>query len=262
MIPAQVPTDKVSAFIARYEHLLEPVNIEFVRRVFKDGTDKYARRLAQYGFDRCRTVLDAGCGFGQWSLALRTLVESVTATDIQEGRVLFLDALVRELGIDALNVRYADLEKIPAADATFDGVFCYGVLYTTKSWRRTLAELARVAKPGARLYVNCNGLGYYKSSWREQPNKSASHDPRKWAALAFYNTWRLENALDPVEWPLSIIDPAELHEELERVGFVDRVQSAEGTYRAPGYTGLGEPSFFKGEYDGDLGVYEVVATRK
>lgn len=259
---ASVPQQKISAFIERYNHLLEPVNVEFVQRVFGDGTEKYARRLEQYGFDKCNAVLDAGCGFGQWSLALRSLVDSVTATDIQEGRVLFLDALVRELALDGMKVAYADLAQIPAPDASFDGIFCYGVLYTTTSWKKTLGEFARVAKPGARLYVNCNGFGYYKHTWTEQPNKSASHDPRKWAALAFYNTWRIEKGYDTVQWPLAIIEPSDLHAELDRLGFTDIVQCAEGKYRAPGYVGPGEPSFFQGEYGGDLGVYEVVAIRK
>src|SRR5207249_6711989 len=61
----------------------------------------------------------------------------------------------------------------------FDGVFCFGVIFTTSDWRRALGEMTRVLAPGGLLYANENGIGYYKHAFTQQPNKRDGHDPRK-----------------------------------------------------------------------------------
>ena len=43
--------------------------------------------------------LDAGCGFGQWSLALASLNERVNACDVSQLRVDFLSDMVRQLDV-------------------------------------------------------------------------------------------------------------------------------------------------------------------
>ena len=42
----------------------------FVERIFHGGIEKYLRRLNAIELKNFDNVLDAGCGFGQWSIAL------------------------------------------------------------------------------------------------------------------------------------------------------------------------------------------------
>ena len=44
----------------------------FIQRVFSKGLDSYINRLEAIGFTKKSKVLDAGCGYGQWSIALHT----------------------------------------------------------------------------------------------------------------------------------------------------------------------------------------------
>jgi ubiquinone/menaquinone biosynthesis C-methylase UbiE len=107
-----------------------------------------------------RHVLDAGCGFGQWTLSLSGLNEAVSACDISPARISALQELALALGRKNIEAEVSSLEPLPYPDAHFDGVFCYSVLPLV-GWREALREIHRVAKPGGVIYVNANAIGYY-----------------------------------------------------------------------------------------------------
>lgn len=65
----------------------------FLQRIYADGLDKYTDRLQAIGFAEHEHVLDAGCGYGQWSLALAGMNQAVSACDISPLRVNFLGDL-------------------------------------------------------------------------------------------------------------------------------------------------------------------------
>lgn len=46
----------------------------------------------------------------------------------------------------------ADAARMPSPDATYDAVFNFGVLHHLPEWRAGVAEVARILKPGGRLY--------------------------------------------------------------------------------------------------------------
>ena len=257
-----IDTKKLQSYLDENRDLLEPVSYDFASRMYAGGLEKYDRRLRQVGFHKCKAVLDAGSGTGQWSLALSQMCDQVTATDILEGRVYMLDGLVKTAGVKNVKVEYGSLKKLKYADASFDGIICYGVIFTTGDWQTTLKEMSRVLRPGGLIYVTGNGPGYYRQIWSEQPNKMEGHDPRKWAALAFYNTWRIDQGLDGLEVPLQIIPPDDMVKELETLGFENVVRTGEGQYKDPTYDGPTEKPFFKAEYMGDVCVYEVVGMKR
>jgi SAM-dependent methyltransferase len=259
--PVPITAARLLEQLEAQRHLLEPFSYDFARRMYTEGIEKYKKRLVQAGFAGLDHILDAGSGTGQWSLAMAELCNQVTATDVLEGRVYLLDGLVKGLKVSNLRVECGSLHKIEKPDATFDGVFCYSVIDRTGDWRKPLRELLRVLKPGGKLYLTANGAGYYRYTWQAQPNKSEGHDPRKWAALAFYNTWRVEQGLDTVELGLTIIEPEALIEECKRLGLKDVVQAEEGQYVVPGFTGEKGQSFAKGSYLGDTAMYEIIGTK-
>jgi ubiquinone/menaquinone biosynthesis C-methylase UbiE len=100
-----------------------------------------------------RRILDAGCGSGPLSAALRDRGAIVTGFDLSTAMI---DLARRRLGDDA-DLIVADLaEPLPYADATFDDVVASLVLHYLKDWTEPLAELRRVLEPGGRLMLSVN----------------------------------------------------------------------------------------------------------
>ncbi len=98
-----------------------------------------------------RRILDAGCGSGPLSAALRAKGAVVTGFDASAAMV---DLARHRLGDDA-DLRVADLgAPLPFADAEFDDVVASLVLHYLEDWASPLAELRRVLKPGGRLILS------------------------------------------------------------------------------------------------------------
>ncbi|MEE2037732.1 class I SAM-dependent methyltransferase [Nocardiopsis sp. CT-R113] len=98
-----------------------------------------------------RRILDAGCGAGPLSSALRDRGAVVTGIDAS-AEMLALAG--RRLGDDA-DLRVADLsDPLPFADGAFDDVVASLVLHYLEDWGPTLAEMRRVLRPGGRLIAS------------------------------------------------------------------------------------------------------------
>ncbi|KAA2252462.1 class I SAM-dependent methyltransferase [Solihabitans fulvus] len=100
-----------------------------------------------------RRILDAGCGSGVVSAALRDRGAVVTGFD----RSTKMVELARQrLGGDAA-LQVADVTgPLPYPDGAFDDVVAALVLHYLEDWTAPLAELRRVLKPGGRLIVAVN----------------------------------------------------------------------------------------------------------
>ncbi len=101
------------------------------------------------------TILDVGCGTGQDALDLAQAVGP-------HGRVVGIDSsetmleVARTRAAQAqLAVEYvlADATQLPFADASFDACQASRVLGHLRQPERALAEMVRVARPGARIVV-------------------------------------------------------------------------------------------------------------
>jgi SAM-dependent methyltransferase len=112
----------------------------------------YARPaiLALAGDVTGRRILDAGCGSGPLSAALRDRGAIVTGID---SSAKMLELTRRRLGADA-PLYVADLGRpLPFTDGAFDDVIASLVLHYLEDWTSPLAELRRVLTPGGRLIV-------------------------------------------------------------------------------------------------------------
>ncbi|GAB3824824.1 class I SAM-dependent methyltransferase [Kribbella italica] len=100
-----------------------------------------------------RNILDAGCGAGPLSAALRDGGARITAFDASREMV----ALAQErLGPDT-RVLQADLGgTLPFETGEFDDVVVSLVLHYFEDWSGPLAELRRILKPGGRLILSVN----------------------------------------------------------------------------------------------------------
>lgn len=127
---------------------------------FYKNLDFYKKRLSMIGFERLPKVLDAGSGIGQWSVALSYLNKYVEAIDISTQRVKFASSMAQISHVENCSFQVGSLESLPYDNETFDGIFCFGVFMFTDT-ERTLQEFKRVLKPGGKMYLNFNSLGWY-----------------------------------------------------------------------------------------------------
>jgi ubiquinone/menaquinone biosynthesis C-methylase UbiE len=105
-----------------------------------------------------RRILDAGCGSGPLSAALRARGAVVTGLDVSAAMI---ELARQRLGEDA-DLHVADLSApLPFTDAEFDDVVASLVLHYVEDWGGPLSELRRVLKPGGRLFMSVNHPGAY-----------------------------------------------------------------------------------------------------
>lgn len=231
----------------------------FLQRIYGEGLNKYVDRLKAIGFTGKDAVLDAGCGYGQWSLALAEMNKTVESCDISPLRVRFLEALTDQFGISNMTAKVSGIDVMPYTDNYFDAVFCYGVIFLTP-WRQSLMELKRVLKPDGQLYVNANGLGWYMFLWKEEHNKADDYDPKAVAARCLCDTLTYDRKGIYEPGMNLIIEPEGIKQELERLGIKHIEIAHEGGLHLDQSVPAPKP-FFKGEYNGQVGIYEVMASK-
>ena len=102
-------------------------------------------------------VLDLGCGAGRNAVPLARLGWKVVGTDLSWPMLCAAATRTREDRLDdRLHLVLAPMESIPARDRSFDLVIAHGIWNLARSaaqFRQALGEAARVAKPGAGLFV-------------------------------------------------------------------------------------------------------------
>ena len=109
--------------------------------------------IDQLALQEGATILDVGCGTGQDTLDLARAVGPrgrVVGIDLSE--TMLLEARTRAAH-EHLPVEYvlADATHLPFADASFDGCRASRVLGHLHEPEQALAEMVRVARPGARI---------------------------------------------------------------------------------------------------------------
>ncbi|MFD8142215.1 class I SAM-dependent methyltransferase [Streptomyces sp. NPDC059708] len=141
--PDPVRANDYDAFAEAYsaENENSPVNASYERPAM----------LALAGDVAGRRILDAGCGSGPLSAALRERGAVVTGVDSSAGML----ALARRRLGDGAALHVADLnDPLPFDDGAFDDVVASLVLHYLEDWGPVLAELRRVIRPGGRLLAS------------------------------------------------------------------------------------------------------------
>ena len=158
---------------------------EFLRAEFVLGLGYYVDRIDRLLF-RGDRVLDAGCGAGQWTLALAQRFRQVDAVDIKCERLSVLSALAERMGIRNVKAYPCPLEQLACEDAAFDAVFCYSVLMVTRL-EPVLREFHRVLRPGGRVYACLNADGWSRYLAEEKGQKDP--DVRRAGLSTLYTTY-------------------------------------------------------------------------
>jgi ubiquinone/menaquinone biosynthesis C-methylase UbiE len=103
-------------------------------------------------------VLDAGCGTGNYSVAVIPYVRRIEAVDVNPAMIRVASG---KLSGEDVSFHEAPIDELPFDDATFDGVMVNQVLHHLpesgdgfSAHRRAVEEMSRVLKPGGVLTVN------------------------------------------------------------------------------------------------------------
>lgn len=114
---------------------------------------RWSRRLAEPFLDFCgcadgEDVLDAGCGTGSlaFAVAQRANVRSIQGVDFSPAYIQHATQLNHDPRIEFM---VGDVCALPFADATFDRILSLLVLHFVPHADRAIAEMRRVARPGA-----------------------------------------------------------------------------------------------------------------
>lgn len=114
-----------------------------------------ARRLLRVG-GRLHggRALEIGCGSGAGAVLILEVFGAVAvdAFDLDPRMVRRARARLARHGSQA-RVWVGDAECIAAQDAAYDAVFDFGIIHHVPRWRRALAEVERVLKPGGSFYA-------------------------------------------------------------------------------------------------------------
>lgn len=155
-----------------HEWCLSESEKEFAGYEFAHDFSYYLQRVDRLMFAG-NDVLDAGCGMGQWSIALAQRFRNVAAIDLKPERLEVLKNLSSKMGLHNIRCQVGALEALDFQDASFDAVFCYGVIMFTPI-SEVLKEFYRILRPGGRVYLCLNGDGWshYLAHERGRDNPS------------------------------------------------------------------------------------------
>jgi SAM-dependent methyltransferase len=240
-----------------YKDVLGENDYSFIQRVYEGGFGQYENRLRAIGFEGMDKVLDAGCGFGQWSFALANLNKTVCSTDLSSIRVKLGTELAGQLNKDNMHFRFASLEEQPFGDNEFDAIFCFQAIFLSDP-KKVLKEFHRMLKPGGKLYVNANGLGWSLNLWKNSPYQTTDYNPRANVAKAFQNTVNYGSDLPIGEGQL-IIEPEEMAAWVTDLKFKILGQGGDADINLR--DDIEMQPFFKSEYYGFTGIHELLVEK-
>ena len=230
-----------------------PNDRAFFDRVFATPEEIYIERLTGLGFTGMNHVIDAGCGFGQWTAALATLNHSVTGVDVEQLRIDVLREVARRRGLNNVRAVTGSITALPLPDVCADGVYCYGVIFAA-DYRRALQEFRRVLRPGGRLYLTANGPGWFVHNLVSSPNRVPGFSPRRMVLRSIRETVRYALAGQPPDHGQLDHPSPQMARSLAACGFSD--------VRIGGESRLsGGRQFFRDRMWGLEAVYEAVGTR-
>jgi ubiquinone/menaquinone biosynthesis C-methylase UbiE len=227
----------------------------FFHRVYAEGLGKYTRRLEALGLSGGHRALDAGCGLGQWSLALAGLCGEVNGVDISHERIDACRKISRNLEFKNVEFAISELEHLPFRDDCFDRVVCYSVLNLTH-YEKSIEELARVTLPGGLVYISTNDVGRYVYDIVNCPNPAADFNPRTFGAMTFWNTFvRKRSGLSPATGGV-IMNKSRTIRLLRNVGFEIVDSGPEGRILQ------NTENFMSGDYCGLTSTFDVLARKR
>ena len=156
--------ENYTAVSADYDRTRVPVGVEIILGCLASG----GRPLASL------RLLDAGCGTGSYSAALRNYAGAIDAVDMNPSMLGVAWAKLDRTRGCPVTLHEAGIDALPFEDSCFDAVMVNQVLHHLPDspdngrpmLRRVLGELARVLRPGGAAIVNtCSHVQLRRGWW-------------------------------------------------------------------------------------------------
>ena len=155
--------ENYTAVSADYDRTRVPVGVEIILGCLASGR----RPLASL------RLLDAGCGTGSYSAALRHYAGAIDAVDLNPSMLGVARAKLDGTPGCLVALHEAGIDALPFEDACFDAVMVNQVLHHLPDsphdgWpmlRRVLAEFARVLRPGGMAVINTCSHEQLRRGW-------------------------------------------------------------------------------------------------
>ena len=139
-------------------------------------------------------VLDAGCGSGQFAIALAERGMTVTGVDLSPAMIRRANAHAMERGV-VIDWRTGDITQLADPLAVYDAIFARVLLQFVPDVVAALREFRRVLRPGGRLLASVPGAlsPIYRASWlRHLPGGDPGNN--------YLLPWELEHLLQEGGW--------------------------------------------------------------
>jgi SAM-dependent methyltransferase len=207
----------------------------FVRSPPNETLLGFARRERQAGHSR---LVDLGCGAGRNAIPLAEQGWTVAGTDLSWPMLAAAADRAKAGGLsDRVLLTLAPMDQIPFADQTMDFVVAHGIWNLARSgaeFRRAVREAARIARPGAALFVFTFSRSTLPADAQPVPGES-------FVFTQFSGQ------------PQCFLTNVELFDELGRVGFSPDagVPFSEYNRPPPGSIGRGAPVIYEAGFRRD-----------
>ncbi|MGH7439762.1 MAG: class I SAM-dependent methyltransferase [Polyangiaceae bacterium] len=118
----------------------------------RDEREPFIGQFARFGLSRGKRLLEVGVGAGTDHIRFARAGAICTGVDLSEKSLETTRRHLQHEGL-ASDLRVADAEHLPFADATFEYVYSWGVIHHTPDTRRAAQEILRVLRKGGEFTV-------------------------------------------------------------------------------------------------------------
>ena len=203
-------------------------------------------------------VLDAACGYGQWTYPLAELNKNVIGVEVDESRIHATRDILENMDVSNVNLEQGDIEDLDLPHEKFDGIFCYSALMFT-DYPKTLRGFYNLLKPGGHLYFSTNDIGWYFYNILNEHNQSKDFSPSEMGMNAIYNSIKYFSGSGHERGEMIVRPREQVIQELNEIGFIVDQVGGDGKIDVLGEGG-GVP-FFDEFYRGFPMIYEVLCKK-
>jgi ubiquinone/menaquinone biosynthesis C-methylase UbiE len=139
------------------DNLYEPIVVQGAFRLFGANLHETIRVRGRRAADLAagEPILDMPVGTGYFTLPVAQQHSGiVVGVDLAEGMLRESRRVALEAGVDNLELVRADAHRLPFADGSFAVVMCWNGLQVIPGTDESIAELARVLRPGGTLFAS------------------------------------------------------------------------------------------------------------